>query len=84
MTLGNSPQPLTRRQLRELARENEPVTAETDPSGEAALDAPSTQHSRHTAPGIASPAAAAEVEAGSPENAVGASIAPAPVKPAPV
>jgi hypothetical protein len=28
MTLGNSPQPLTRRQLRELARESEPVPVE--------------------------------------------------------
>lgn len=33
MTLGNSPQPLTRRQLRELAREHEPAGTET-PSAE--------------------------------------------------
>jgi hypothetical protein len=34
MTLGNSPQPLTRRQLRELAREQEPSTAEAPPAQE--------------------------------------------------
>ncbi|TFB97794.1 hypothetical protein E3O42_15685 [Cryobacterium adonitolivorans] len=34
MTLGNSPQPLTRRQLRELAREHEPSTGETDSAQE--------------------------------------------------
>jgi hypothetical protein len=43
MTLGNDPQPLTRRQLRELARENEPSAAESGSS-----DAPAVHHSRHT------------------------------------
>jgi len=36
MTLGNSPQPLTRRQLRELAREHEPAAAETTDAQESA------------------------------------------------
>ena len=51
MTLGNSPQPLTRRQLRELARENEP--ASVDPAGTpdvpvSGADSPTPHHSRHT------------------------------------
>jgi hypothetical protein len=54
MTLGNSPQPLTRRQLRELARANEPATVDDEPAAvEAADDAHDTEtgsHSRHTAP----------------------------------
>jgi hypothetical protein len=54
MTLGNSPQPLTRRQLRELARANEPGIVDDEPAAvEAAGDANDTttgSHSRHTAP----------------------------------
>jgi hypothetical protein len=54
MTLGNSPQPLTRRQLRELARANEPAIVDDEPAAvEAAGDAHDTttgSHSRHTAP----------------------------------
>ena len=45
MTLGNSPQPLTRRQLRELAREHEPAGAEpvgTEPVGTEAASAEET------------------------------------------
>jgi hypothetical protein len=54
MTLGNSPQPLTRRQLRELARANEPAIVDDGPAAvEAAGDPHDTttgSHSRHTAP----------------------------------
>ena len=64
MTLGNSPQPLTRRQLRELARENEPVSAEdrsidespaspaVRPASSQAPIEPDEHHSRHTAPPV--------------------------------
>jgi hypothetical protein len=55
MTLGNSPQPLTRRQLRELARENEPASAEGSTESEAKAKAesapagtPAPHASRHT------------------------------------
>ncbi|WEO75774.1 hypothetical protein BJQ94_10270 [Cryobacterium sp. SO2] len=55
MTLGNSPQPLTRRQLRELARENEPASAENGQSvvpSQPAANAPEEHHSRHTSPAV--------------------------------
>jgi hypothetical protein len=73
MTLGNSPQPLTRRQLRELAREHEPALAETaresssadsaapEPLGErsssSAESSAQPHHSRHTSPPVPRPAA---------------------------
>lgn len=38
MTLGNSPQPLTRRQLRELAREHEPASADAGQSAQSTTD----------------------------------------------
>jgi hypothetical protein len=81
MTLGNSPQPLTRRQLRELAREHEPALAETaresssadsavpEPLGESSASAESSaqsHHSRHTSPPV-------------PRQAAGASEPPAPL-----
>jgi hypothetical protein len=56
MTLGNSPQPLTRRQLRELAREQVPASdeAESPVSDAAPADTPGVDdlphHSRHTSP----------------------------------
>jgi hypothetical protein len=55
MTLGNSPQPLTRRQLRELARENEPASAEGSTESEAKAESepagtPAPHTSRHTSP----------------------------------
>ena len=64
MTLGNSPQPLTRRQLRELARDQEPASAEDATAEDATAAAPAgtesagdtSIHSRHTSP----PAQAAE------------------------
>ena len=79
MTLGNSPQPLTRRQLRELARENEPATAESEPAGasNAPSDAP-VHHSRHTSPPVEKPAAV------KPAPVKPAAVKPAPVKPAAV
>jgi len=80
MTLGNDPQPLTRRQLRELARENEPASSETDPSVDPASLTPAVQHSRHTAPGIEAPAAAKLVPA-RPASAKPASAKPASAKP---
>lgn len=87
MTLGNDPQPLTRRQLRELARENEPASSETDPSVEPASLTPAVQHSRHTAPGIQAPAAAklvpAKPEAAKPEAAKPTAAKPGAAKPAP-
>jgi hypothetical protein len=57
MTLGNSPQPLTRRQLRELARENEPVAVDNEAPAAESADRDSTSgtatgsHSRHTSAG---------------------------------
>jgi hypothetical protein len=55
MTLGNSPQPLTRRQLRELARENESASAGDRAASETAenqsvVDERPSNHSRHTSP----------------------------------
>jgi hypothetical protein len=55
MTLGNSPQPLTRRQLRELARENDPAgyqsaPAETPPAETAPAETPPHQDRRDGAP----------------------------------
>jgi hypothetical protein len=58
MTLGNDPQPLTRRQLRELARENEPSAAESGSS-----DAPAAHHSRHTPERDSQPAKAESTNA---------------------
>jgi hypothetical protein len=58
MTLGNSPQPLTRRQLRELARENEPASTESAAKAESEPVGTSTPHaSRHTSPPSPGPAA---------------------------
>jgi len=85
MTLGNSPQPLTRRQLRELARENEPVSAENRsndespaspeprPSSSPAPVEADEHHSRHTAPPVE------RTEAERP-----AAVRPEPVRPEPV
>ncbi|MGO4782487.1 hypothetical protein [Cryobacterium sp. W22_MBD10_FK3] len=69
MTLGNSPQPLTRRQLRELAREHEPAAAEpgseeTPPAkpssakptvAEPTATPAEPHHSRHTSPPVERP-----------------------------
>jgi hypothetical protein len=65
MTLGNSPQPLTRRQLRELAREHEPAVAETADAQE-----PSTDDSAAApvAPSIAAPTPAAPAPSETPEE----------------
>ena len=58
MTLGNSPQPLTRRQLRELAREHEPALAQEPSTDDAAASESVTEtpvephHSRHTSPPV--------------------------------
>jgi hypothetical protein len=62
MTLGNSPQPLTRRQLRELARENEPASAEGSTESEAKAESapagtPAPHASRHTSPPSPDPSA---------------------------
>ena len=68
MTLGNSPQPLTRRQLRELAREQEPVSADAASAADAApapLDE-QQHHSRHTSPVAESPATPAADSAAEP------------------
>jgi hypothetical protein len=53
MTLGNSPQPLTRRQLRELARESETAAISIEPAGTPDVpenEVPKPHQSRHTAP----------------------------------
>ncbi|TFD94061.1 hypothetical protein E3T61_03445 [Cryobacterium lactosi] len=65
MTLGNSPQPLTRRQLRELAREHEPAVGESadapEPStGVSAAAAPATPTPAAPTPAAATPAQATE------------------------
>ena len=76
MTLGNSPQPLTRRQLRELAREHEPAAADSASAEEASAGdtgAPSD------APAAADVAAEPVTSAPATSKAVG----PKPVTPAP-
>ncbi|MCU1445290.1 MAG: hypothetical protein JWP54_948 [Cryobacterium sp.] len=84
MTLGNSPQPLTRRQLRELARDNEPAVAESAPDAEANPPADVPPHSsRHTSPPVERPAPVPPA-ADTPASVKPAPVKPAPVKPAPV
>jgi hypothetical protein len=89
MTLGNSPQPLTRRQLRELARENEP--ASVDPAGtpdapvpsadSPSADSPTPHHSRHISAPAETPA---EKPAEKSADLKPTSVKPAAVKPAAV
>ena len=87
MTLGNSPQPLTRRQLRELARENEPASAPSEPVTDAPATAP--HESRHTAhtddfPTTVAEPAAVEPAAVEPAVAEPAVVKPVAARPAPL
>ena len=73
MTLGNSPQPLTRRQLRELARENEPAGADAadapEPSaGDAAAPAPAAPAPAAPAPTSSAPTSSAPTSSAEPHH----------------
>ena len=82
MTLGNDPQPLTRRELRELARENEPSPAASGSTDASAADEPAAHHSRHTSPSAFGRPAAPRTDSARPESARPDSARPETARPA--